>query len=929
MRRIKAPRHGGPIKILASAAGYPLAPCLESLEAALDGIPAELFLLASPVTEETRAICAALKKRGVILSFAFFPREQFPSGHALANKLFLQIDPSPIFFLRSDILPAESCLPALLRQLDSDVDIAGVNPRLSAGWLAGEEKRVAFMGLALDYQERLHYLYEGTLLGGRLAAGKRRFQLAHPGAFLARGEDFQTVGGFRPELGHLAHAALCVALSTIRPGGFACPEEAGGVLLDRFDSWSACALWDSILARGRLKITGLRPDYAEFCHADGLGYGCDSWLCEGPAAFPDAPASQPVESWLEWRRHPRPASLLAYLLSLPPHLRETAVELCRNRPSSLPRTLQYYLAQAEKIITAADGAESALAEAISGWQKRVRRFHYGELKPGIELLKKAGIYNCSLDVCPGVYDAWVETAENFTRLEPGMDWPEIAAVMPVWNPDRRFLAEAIGSVLGQTYGKWQLCIADDASTDAEIRPLLESFRDRDQRIKIEFRQTNGHICQASNTALDLVDAPFTAFFDHDDLLSPHAFMEVAALAAKKPDLGLIYSDDDRIDENNVRRSPFFKPEYGWGLFENPGHLSVYATKLLREAGGLRPGMEGAQDTDLCFRIGERLAPGRIAHIPKILYHWRVHANSTAASVQAKPYVIEGAKKALLEAAARRGLAALEIAVEKNRIFNLFRPPPRETRCAVILLLGEEAPSPGLLASIGKLADFVQLKIYGQPLRENSPPPSCCEPLPFAPGGYAGACNAAARRTEGDVLLFLAASLEPGEICRLEQLVEFALRPAIAMAGANIWQGGALANGGWQPDADGAPFRLLRGIGKKEAEISAWGWLIQARHVLGCPLECMAARREFCQDGNFLESAFGPLATVDFALRAMRRNSFAAMTPWVEWRSSKPSREPARAEMTALLARWQAEIAACGLRDANLKAAPDGDWTLIL
>lgn len=925
----KSSRSGRNIKILATETNFSLVPCLEALEGALDGLSAELFVLTHSEGEKEREICARLKRRGVIAAHAFFSRRQFSSPQALANHLFMTCAGAPLFFLESAIHLAPSSLRRLLSLLEDETILAGANPRLSAAWVDDGYKRAAFLGIVVNYQKQLHYLYEGVPLEEPLARQKRRFQLAHPGAFLLRGEDFQKAGGFRLELGYLAHHALCTALAAIRPGGFACLDGAEGAQLDRLDFWNICAMWNSALRRGRLRADGLRPDYAAFCHADGLGYTCDSWLAEGPQTFPWPAASGTVKSWLEWRQHPRPATLVDFLLSLPPALRETALEICRNRPSSLPGTLRYYHEQAEKLIQEAGKFEPELAAAVKSWQKRIRQFHYGELKPGIELLKQAGIYNCSLDECPAVYDAWVETAESFTKLEAGEDWPEIAVAMPVWNPDRGFLAQALESVLGQTYGKWQLCVADDASSDPEIRPLLESFRSRSSRIRMKFRSANGHICRATNSALELVDAPFTAFLDHDDLLSPHALMEVAALAARKPALGCIYSDDDRIDENNVRRSPFFKPDFEWGLFGNTGHLSVFATGLLREVGGLRPGTEGAQDFDLFLRARERLETGRIAHIPKILYHWRAHENSTAASVQAKPYVIEAAKKAMLEAAARAGQRIFDVFVEKNRIFRPLCAPPRDLRCAVILLLGEVPPSSALLARIGELASFVKLEVRVQPLRENFSLDLPFEALPFVSRDYAKACNAAVARVGADILLFISASLEPDQTCRLEQLVEFARQPHIAMAGGNIWHGARLHNGGWYPAGDGRPFPLLRGMERGKAVSAAWGCMAQTRHVLGIPWECMALRREFCESGGFLESGFGPFATVDFALRAMRHNAFAAMTPWVEWQMPEPPREPNKAEVEALLARWRAEIASCGLRNPNLGVASDGDWTLIL
>lgn len=568
----------------------------------------------------------------------------------------------------------------------------------------------------------------------------------------------------------------------------------------------------------------------------------------------------------------------------------------------------------------------SVVEAVAIWLTQIRRFHYGKLKPGIELLKKSGIYNCALDICPAIFDAWVEVGEKFEKLEVSEAYPEIGVLMPVWNPKPDFLVQAIESVVKQIYPNWQLCIADDASTKSEIRPILERYANEYGNIRVKFREKNGHICRASNTALEMVEAPFTAFLDHDDLLSPHALGEVAKTIAKKPDLGFIYTDDDRINEWNVRRNPVFKPDFDCDLFYT-GHLSTYDTRLIRENGGLRIGTEGSQDQDLRFRVTELLDHGRIAHIPKILYHWRVHEESTASSFLAKPYVFESTRKVYMEAASRQGRIGAWVDKVAQRSFKLLHYPSKRCQCSVIILTDRKEPSRALIDKIGEMEEYADVAIYMLPLRPDAPLLRNYPALPYRGRGFALACSEAAVKVNGDVLLFLAAAIEPGRDCKLEQLLEMALVPHIAMASGNIWYGDHLVNGGWYPNADGSPFRLLAGMRREQVKISVWGQMCLPRHVLGAPWQCMALRRQFCQTENFLDVRYGSLATVDYGLRAMNQNRFVAMNPWVNWQIDEAAEEPDKAEMRFLLSQKGREIAACGLRNPNLRAAPDNDWTI--
>ena len=233
--------------------------------------------------------------------------------------------------------------------------------------------------------------------------------------------------------------------------------------------------------------------------------------------------------------------------------------------------------------------------------------------------------------------------------------PLISIIVPVYNPQATFLRQAIESVLEQVYPNWELCLADDCSTEPEVRSILEEYAERDERIKVVYRQENGHICRSSNSALELATGEYIALLDHDDLLAPHALAKVVQLLDEHPEADFIYSDEDKVDEQNVHKDPFFKPDWCPDSFlarMYTCHLGVYRRSLVEEVGNFRVGFEGSQDYDLVLRITEKTE--EIYHIPDILYHWRIHSASTAANAEVKPYAFQAAQKAISEAIARRG-----------------------------------------------------------------------------------------------------------------------------------------------------------------------------------------------------------------------------------------------------------------------------------
>lgn len=260
----------------------------------------------------------------------------------------------------------------------------------------------------------------------------------------------------------------------------------------------------------------------------------------------------------------------------------------------------------------------------------------------------------------GAYGAWVQFHDTLSEhdlasiKQHGTDLalkPLISVLMPVYNPRVKYLRKALDSIIAQTYENWELCIADDASTNPEVKTALSEYQQRDARIKVRFRESNGHISAASNTALELVEGTFVALMDHDDALPVHALYMVAEEINKYPDADLIYTDEDKIDENDRRHDPHFKTDWNQELFYSQNfvaHLGIYRTSIVRQIEGFRVGFEGSQDYDFVLRFLHHTSGTRIRHIPHVLYHWRIFPGVASFSTDNPDASLETARRALMD-----------------------------------------------------------------------------------------------------------------------------------------------------------------------------------------------------------------------------------------------------------------------------------------
>ena len=236
--------------------------------------------------------------------------------------------------------------------------------------------------------------------------------------------------------------------------------------------------------------------------------------------------------------------------------------------------------------------------------------------------------------------------------------PKVSIVVPVYNTEEKWLRLCLESLLSQVYDNWELCIIDGGSTEPHIRKVLEEYVKRDNRIKVKFLSENKGISGNSNEALALASGRFVWFLDHDDELAPDALYEVIKTLNEKTDIDFVYTDEDKISATGRRFDPHFKPDWSPDMLRSQNyitHFAVIRKKAIDEVGGFREDYDGAQDDDLFLRVAE--ITSNIAHVPKVLYHWRTTPRSAASTSNAKPYAYVAAKKAIKDSLKRKNVKA--------------------------------------------------------------------------------------------------------------------------------------------------------------------------------------------------------------------------------------------------------------------------------
>lgn len=226
--------------------------------------------------------------------------------------------------------------------------------------------------------------------------------------------------------------------------------------------------------------------------------------------------------------------------------------------------------------------------------------------------------------------------------------PKISIVIPLYKTPEKYLKELIDSVCNQTYANWELCFSDGSGVETSLRKIIKEYQKKESRIKMVSSTEPLQISENTNTALKIATGDFIAFADHDDLLTPNALYENVKVLNKNAYIDFIYSDEDKISMDGKEYfEPHFKPDFNLDLLRTTNyicHFVVVRKTIVDDIGGLKSEFDGAQDFDFVLRCVERTS--NIYHIPKILYHWRAHKDSTAENPASKMYAFENGEKAL-------------------------------------------------------------------------------------------------------------------------------------------------------------------------------------------------------------------------------------------------------------------------------------------
>ena len=482
-------------------------------------------------------------------------------------------------------------------------------------------------------------------------------------------------------------------------------------------------------------------------------------------------------------------------------------ELDRSRAENfvLTRLLNERERQIQDMLQSTSWRVTTLLRGFGDWLRKQR---WMGLRPIAARRRRA-----SFVIDDAQYQHWLRTyssVDPITRaqLTAGVEAlpsrPLISVIMPNYDIDPEILRAAIDSVRRQIYPHWELCISDDASTRQGVRALLEECAAADPRIRVTFRTSNGHISVNSNSALALAHGDYVALMDADDLLPEDALFWVAHEIALNPDVDLLFSDEDKIDEKGRRFDPYFKPAWNPALMLAQNafcHLGVFRRSLVEQVGRFREGYEGAQDHDLVLRCADATTPDRIRHIPRVLYHWRALRHSTAASLAAKPYAAQAGQHAIEDHLRRRGIKArVETAAGSfyQAVYPMPDPPPRVSIIMPTTLRNKVTPH--CLRSIldkTRYGNFELLLVATEPdlaagAARGSFAALLADPRVRTLGyvassfNFSAVNNLGAANTQGALLCFLNDDIEMVDANWLEQLVARVSLDGVAAAGPMLY-----------------------------------------------------------------------------------------------------------------------------------------------
>jgi GT2 family glycosyltransferase len=478
------------------------------------------------------------------------------------------------------------------------------------------------------------------------------------------------------------------------------------------------------------------------------------------------------------------------------------------------------------------------------------------------------------------YNAWITAREQQlpsrdAHRQQSAQWsyqPLVSVVIPVYNSNPEWLEQAVQSVCAQSYTHLQLCLSFDGPINAHEQALVDRLAQSDNRIVAVALPRHGGISAALNNAAQAVTGEYVAFLDHDDLLSPYALHYVVeALQNGRADL--LYSDEDRINSAGNRVRPNFKPGWSPDLLTScmyMGHLLVVSRERLDEAGWFRSEYDGAQDYDLALRLTD--SPPRVVHVEQVLYHWRMHTESTSSAAAAKPYAHEAGRKALADALARRDRNAV---VADGPFAHTYaaRPVAFQPDVAVVICSRNAALLDKCLTSVFETAAGAQPEVvvvhHNTGLEDAAMKAVLdrfgCRVITYTREfNFAEMNNLGAAQTAREFLLFLNDDVAASEPGWMQQMLHHLTRAQVGAVGARLlYPAGSIQHAG-----------IVLGIGEATGHAGRhqfrndlWPWLDLTRNVTAVTGACLGIRRAVFEEiGGFDVNFSVNYNDVDLCLR---------------------------------------------------------------
>lgn len=488
------------------------------------------------------------------------------------------------------------------------------------------------------------------------------------------------------------------------------------------------------------------------------------------------------------------------------------------------------------------------------------------------------------------------------------DLPQISVLMPVYNTNIDHLRAAIQSVRNQIYSKWELVICDDASPGESVRTILNEVANTDHRIHVVYRNVNGNISEASNSALEVAMYAWCALMDHDDLLEPSALYFMACAIAEHPNCQMLYSDEDTFNEEGKYNFGYLKPEWDPILILQQNyfsHLGVFKTDLLRSIGGFRKGFEGSQDWDVVLRCSQHVRANQIVHVPLPLYHWRRSVSIGSFSQSQLDRCLAAGRKAVQEHLFNLKLNAdVQITVnavnkiiweEQNpyplvSVIITFKDKAIMTEDCIIDLLATDYPNLEILAidngsveteTIQMESRFTRIKNI-QFIRDNEP---------FS---HSRLNNMAAKKAHGEFLLFLNNDTRMPDRNWLKELLGWSQWPGVGAIGLKLlYPDGKVQHGGVFVSNRRAPGHLY--ILHNDHTTVGSGRLDLVHYISAITGACLLVKKSiFEQVGEFDESFATSYNDVDLCLKIERagyRNLYVGTTHLVHFESASRQNDP--------------------------------------